>query len=148
MLGDIHFSDELAVSGVVKGDIIAEPGSKAKVTVYENGRVEGDIRVPNVVVNGEVEGNIFSEKHVELAAKAQIKGNVFYNLIEMVMGSKVDGNLVHAKNGDPGDNAVVKRKRSKKADLDDESMSEQNEIDLSEGDADAEEQSNVTNINS
>lgn len=97
LAGDVHFSDHLLVNGVVKGNIIAQPGSKAVVTISEKGRVKGEIRVPNVIVNGKVFGDIYSDKHVELAAKAEIKGNVYYNLIEMVMGSKVDGNLVHYK---------------------------------------------------
>ena len=97
--GDIHFSDHLLVNGVVKGNIVAQPGSKAVVTISEKGRVKGEIRVPNVIVNGKVFGDIYSDKHVELAARAEIKGNVYYNLIEMVKGSKVDGNLVHLKQG-------------------------------------------------
>lgn len=107
--GNVHFSDELSVNGVIQGDVIAEPGSKAKVTVSERGRVEGDIRVPNIVVNGEVDGNIYSDKHVELAAKACIKGNVYYHLIEMVMGSRVDGNLVHVKAGAAGGQSEAKK---------------------------------------
>ena len=31
-----------------------------------------------MVINGEVEGNVYSTRHLELAAKAQVKGNVFY----------------------------------------------------------------------
>ena len=31
--GDVHFSDQLLVNGVVKGNIYAEPGSKALLTV-------------------------------------------------------------------------------------------------------------------
>lgn len=96
MSGDIRFSDQLLVNGVVKGDIHAEDGSKAVVTVSEKGKVEGDIRVPNVIVNGKVYGDIHSSKHVELAARAEVKGDVYYNLIEMVMGSRVEGNLVHS----------------------------------------------------
>jgi cytoskeletal protein CcmA (bactofilin family) len=95
--GDVHFSDHLLVNGVVKGNIVAQPGSKAVVTISEKGRVKGEIRVPNVIVNGKVFGDIYSDKHVELAARAEIKGNVYYNLIDMVKGSKVDGNLVHLK---------------------------------------------------
>ncbi len=34
---------------------------------------------------------------MELAAKAEVKGNVYYNLIEMVMGSRVDGQLVNMR---------------------------------------------------
>jgi len=97
--GDVHFSDHLLINGTIKGDIFAQPGSKAIVTISEKGRVKGDIRVPNVIVNGKVFGDIHSDKHVELAAKAEIKGNVYYNLIEMVMGSRVDGNLVHVQKG-------------------------------------------------
>lgn len=97
--GDVHFSDQLQINGVIKGNIYAQEGSKALVTISEKGRVKGDIRVPNIIVNGKVFGDIYSDKHVELAAKAEIKGNVYYSLIEMVMGSRVDGKLVHIKTG-------------------------------------------------
>ncbi len=97
--GDVLFSDELCIEGVVKGNIIAQDGAKAEVRVSEKGRVVGEIRAPSVIVNGKVYGDIHSDKHVELAAKAEVKGNVYYNLIEMVMGSRVDGNLVHVKDG-------------------------------------------------
>ena len=98
-VGDVHFSDQLLVNGIVKGNIYAQAGSKAVITVSEKGRVKGEIRVPNVIVNGKVYGDIRSDKHLELAAKAEVKGNVYYNLIEMVMGSRVDGNLLHVKDG-------------------------------------------------
>ncbi len=98
-IGDIHFSDQLLVNGIVKGNIHAQAGSKAVITVSEKGRVKGEIRVPNVIINGKVYGDIRSDKHIELSARAEVKGNVFYNLIEMVMGSRVDGNLVHMKDG-------------------------------------------------
>ena len=95
--GDLHFSDQLQINGTVKGNIYAVEGSKAVVTVSEKGRVKGEIRAPNVIINGKVFGDVHSDKHIELAAKAEIKGNVYYNLIEMVMGSRVDGNLVHTR---------------------------------------------------
>lgn len=95
--GDVYFSDQLQVNGIVKGNINAEDGTKALVTISEKGEVKGDIRVPNVVVNGKVDGDVYADKHIELAARAEIKGNVYYNLIEMVMGSRVEGKLVHCK---------------------------------------------------
>ena len=97
--GDVLFSDELCIEGVVKGDIIAKEGAKAQVRVSDLGRVVGEIRAPSVIVNGKVFGDIHSDKHVELAARAEVKGNVYYNLIEMVMGSRVDGSLVHVEAG-------------------------------------------------
>ena len=97
--GDVLFSDELCIEGVVKGDIIAKEGAKAQVRVSDKGCVVGEIRAPSVIVNGKVFGDIHSDKHVELAARAEVKGNVYYNLIEMVMGSRVDGSLVHVEDG-------------------------------------------------
>ncbi|MFN3237036.1 MAG: polymer-forming cytoskeletal protein [Pseudomonadales bacterium] len=105
--GDVHFSDQLQINGTVKGNIYAVEGSKAVVTVSEKGRVKGEIRVPNVIINGKVYGDVYSDKHIELAAKAEIKGNVYYNLIEMVMGSRVDGNLVHAKDRKDGQKDIT-----------------------------------------
>lgn len=101
--GDLHFSDQLQINGTVKGNIYAVEGSKAVITVSEKGRVKGEIRVPNVIINGKVHGDVHSDKHIELAAKAEIKGNVYYNLIEMVMGSRVDGNLVHTQKDAKGE---------------------------------------------
>ena len=55
----------------------------------------GEIRVPNVVVNGRVEGNVYALDRMELARHAEVKGNVYYKLIEMQLGAMVDGQLVH-----------------------------------------------------
>jgi cytoskeletal protein CcmA (bactofilin family) len=93
--GDIHFSGGLHVDGTVKGNIIAEPGSENVLTVSEKGRIEGDVEVPNLVLNGAVEGDVHASERVELASHAKVTGNVYYNLIEMAMGAEVNGNLVH-----------------------------------------------------
>ncbi len=113
--GDVRFSDHLLVNGTIKGNIYAKEDAKAMVTISEKGRVEGDIVAPNVVVNGKVDGDIHCDKHIELASKAEVKGNVFYNLIEMVMGSRVDGNLVHFKDGDDKDRSEKNTQAAKNA---------------------------------
>ena len=91
--GDIHFSGILEIEGKVYGNIYADEDSKAEVRIRESGLVKGEIKVPIVIINGLVEGDIYSNNHVELAAKAKIVGNVYYHLIEMVMGSEVNGSL-------------------------------------------------------
>jgi cytoskeletal protein CcmA (bactofilin family) len=95
IVGDLHFSGELIVEGKIKGNIYAEDDSDALVRVVEQGSVEGEICVPSVIVNGLVQGDVRSTKHIELAAKAVVMGNVYYNLIEMVMGSEINGKLMH-----------------------------------------------------
>ena len=93
--GDVHFSGGLHVDGRIKGNIIAVDGSTSLLTVSEHGDIEGDVRVPTVILNGTVTGDVHSEERIELAAKAKVNGNVYYTLIEMAMGSAVNGSLVH-----------------------------------------------------
>ncbi|UTF59398.1 polymer-forming cytoskeletal protein [Gilvimarinus sp. DA14] len=95
IVGDIHFTGDLQIEGRVTGNIMVEGGGDAKLVVANNGVVEGEVRVPMVVINGKVVGNVFSTKHVELASKAVVEGNVHYNLIEMVKGAQVNGALVY-----------------------------------------------------
>jgi cytoskeletal protein CcmA (bactofilin family) len=93
--GDVHFSGGLHVDGRIKGGVIAETGSGSVLTISEHGSIEGDVQVPTVILNGSVTGNVRSGERIELAAKANVDGDVFYNLIEMAMGATVNGSLVH-----------------------------------------------------
>jgi cytoskeletal protein CcmA (bactofilin family) len=93
--GDICFRGHLEIEGKVTGNIIAEAGQKAVVRVMTEGCVIGEINVPTVVLNGKVVGNVYSSEHVELAEKAVVDGNVHYNLVEIMRGAEVNGNLVH-----------------------------------------------------
>jgi len=95
VVGDLHFTGSLDVEGLVQGNIIAKPGKDATIRVIDHGRVEGEIRVPIVVINGEVQGDVHSSKHLELAPKARVTGNVYYTLVEMAVGSEVNGSLQH-----------------------------------------------------
>ena len=93
--GDVIFNGGLHVDGVIKGSVIAKDGEDSLLTLSERGTIEGEVKVPNVVVNGTVIGDVHASGHVELATEARIHGNVYYALIEMAMGSEVNGNLVH-----------------------------------------------------
>lgn len=93
--GELHFSGILEIEGLVIGNIIAHQDAAAEVRIREAGTVRGVIRAPVVIVNGLVEGDIFSSNHIELASKARVTGNVFYHLMEMVLGCWVKGHLTH-----------------------------------------------------
>ena len=95
ILGEVRFSGVLDIEGLVRGNIIAEPGKEALVRVVDKGRVEGEIRAPSVVINGTVQGDVYATRHLELAAKARVQGNVFYVLVEMAAGAEVNGSLAH-----------------------------------------------------
>ncbi len=97
--GDLHFSGNLEVEGVIEGNIIADDNSVGAVRILETGLVKGQVKAPIIVINGNVEGDVISTEHIELANKAVVIGNVYYHLIEMVKGAQVNGSLMYHKSG-------------------------------------------------
>ncbi|GAB3097128.1 bactofilin family protein [Lysobacter terrae] len=94
--GDFHFSGGLYVEGRIIGKIIASNGEAAQVTIAETGVVEGEVRAPSVVINGQLVGDAYGEQ-VEMHPKARVNGNVHYKVIEMIAGSTLTGRLIHAE---------------------------------------------------
>jgi len=94
--GDLKFSGGLYVEGRIVGKVIAEEGQRATITLAENGSIEGEVRAPVVILNGRLDGNVYATERVELAAKARVQGNVYYQVVEMLAGSVLTGRLIHA----------------------------------------------------
>jgi|TARA_B110000211_G_scaffold74918_1_gene87410 cytoskeletal protein CcmA (bactofilin family) len=95
IVGDITVKGAIQIDGILKGNLIAEPGSKASVRISDKGRVEGKIIAPNIIINGDVKGDIHAYEYIELAKKARITGDVYYSSMEMVLGAQVNGQLLH-----------------------------------------------------
>ena len=95
LTGDLKFTGGLHVDGSIIGNVVAEGETEAVLMLSERGRIEGEVRVPNVVLNGQVEGDVHASGRIELGEKARVTGNVHYHLLEMAMGAEVNGNLVH-----------------------------------------------------
>lgn len=108
--GDVYFSGGLHIDGTVKGSVVAEKGDDSVLTLSERGTIEGEVKVPNVVVNGSVIGDVHATGHVELAAHARVHGNVYYSLIEMAMGAEVNGKLMHQADGDTSETSADEEK--------------------------------------
>ena len=94
ILGDIRFGGGLHVDGAIQGNVVAENDERATLTVSDRGSIEGEVRVPYIILNGHVKGDVYASEHVELAASARVEGDVYYALIEMAMGAEVNGKLV------------------------------------------------------
>ncbi len=113
--GDIHFAGGLHVDGKVIGTITAEHDDQNTLVLSELGEIEGDIHVPNVVLNGEVHGDVRASNRVELASKASINGTVYYRFLEMMMGAVVNGQLVRAGEEKPPVAQPIEKKQPRQA---------------------------------
>lgn len=92
--GDLRFNGGLHIDGVIKGNVIAEDDSNSVAIISERGRVEGELRVPNVLINGYVAGDVYASGRLDLATNARVHGDVYYHTIEMAGGAEINGKLV------------------------------------------------------
>ena len=91
--GEIIFDNELFIMGEVEGDLNSD-SDLAKLVVSKTGKVQGEIRVPNVVVNGTSVGNVRASEKLEISGTARIFGDLHYSTIEIQGGSLITGRLV------------------------------------------------------
>jgi cytoskeletal protein CcmA (bactofilin family) len=70
--GSVKFRKELLIDGEVEGNIT----SIGILTIGENARIHGEIRVKSVKVRGSVEGNIFATERCELQAGCTLRGDI------------------------------------------------------------------------
>jgi cytoskeletal protein CcmA (bactofilin family) len=89
--GDITFSGGLRIDGKVKGNITARSDDNSTLVLSENAVVTGDVKVPHMIVNGKIKGNVISAERLELQPKAEINGDVTYKVLEIAAGAQVNG---------------------------------------------------------
>jgi len=107
--GDVSFTGGLRIDGIVRGNVTTANGESGTLVVSEQARVDGEITVSHVVVNGMVNGPITANDFLELQAKAKIVGDIEYRTLEMHLGAVVQGRLHHVE---PGTASIVELKRA------------------------------------
>lgn len=93
--GDVTFVGGLRVDGEVKGNVRSTGDGGGTLVVSEHARIEGEIHVSHLVINGTIIGPVFSSEFLELQPKARVTGDVQYSSLEMHLGAIVQGRLVH-----------------------------------------------------
>jgi len=93
--GNISFSGGLRVDGHVRGNVIAAEDKPSTLVLSEQGRIEGEILVSHVVINGTVVGPVRAIEYLELQTKANVTGDIYYHTVEMQLGAVVQGRLIH-----------------------------------------------------
>jgi cytoskeletal protein CcmA (bactofilin family) len=95
--GNVVFTGGLRIDGEVRGNIRVAGDKPGTLVVSERARIEGEIHVDHVVVNGEVVGPVHAKESAELMPKARVAGDVFYRAIEVHVGAVVTGRLMHTE---------------------------------------------------
>ena len=123
--GTVKFTGILTIEGSVSGDIYAEKDKDSVVRITQNGKVTGEVRSPDVIINGHVTGDVHASGQLVLASDAIVDGNVHYNLIEMEKGAQINGNMVHTV-ANPSAPAEMSSRQAKRIKPEDASGSQEN----------------------
>ncbi len=93
--GNLTFSGGLRVDGEITGNVIAVPGESSTLVLSEHGRINGEISVTHLVINGVVTGSVSASEYMELQSKSRIIGDIHYKTLEIQLGAIVEGTLIH-----------------------------------------------------
>lgn len=72
MKGDLKFSGSFQIDGRFSGTI----DSKSVLVIGENGKVDADVNISVIVINGEIKGNISASDKVEISSTGRVIGSI------------------------------------------------------------------------
>ena len=85
--GDLSANGGFRIDGTVEGNV----DSKAAIVVGESGVVRGDVAGTDIVVAGQVLGNVTCTGHLEILAKGRIEGDIDAKSVRIETGGVFRG---------------------------------------------------------
>ena len=87
MSGEVSFTQGLRVDGVLKGKV----SSEARLVIGPKGRVEADVRIRSISINGEFRGTIHASDRVEVHKEGRVFGELFTPCLIIEAGALFEG---------------------------------------------------------
>ena len=87
--GNVSAEEEILIEGFVEGSI----KMKHNVIVGKAGKVKADISAREVIIMGEVNGNVHGEVKVEILPGGILNGDIISEKVVLAEGAKFKGNI-------------------------------------------------------
>ena len=95
--GEITGTSDLTIDGETQGKVRLVNGC---VTVGPSGQVHADIEARDIVVNGEVQGNLKASESVRIGPSGSVEGSVLTRRIGIDDGARLRGNVEMIRAGE------------------------------------------------
>ena len=92
--GRMVVNKSIRLDGIIEGSIESSTDNQVTVAIGHTGLVNGDIRAHRVLVNGQVDGNIYAREKCELHETSKVKGDIHYGLLGIEHGAEILGLMV------------------------------------------------------
>ena len=88
--GELEAGEDLLIEGRVEGTVTH---TAEKLLIGQRGSLKADIRARNVVIEGEVEGDVYGSDSVSIKETAKVRGNIFTPKISISEGAHFKGGI-------------------------------------------------------
>ncbi len=92
--GRMVVNKSIRLDGTIEGSIESSKDNQVTVAIGHTGLVHGDVRAHRVLVNGQVDGNIYAREKCELHETSKVKGDIHYGLLGIEHGAEILGLMV------------------------------------------------------
>ena len=98
-----HFKGSLKGDGhcIIHGHVEGDCDLNGTLVIGENGRWVGDVLAMNVLIAGQVEGNVAAKEKIEIISTARVKGSISSKVMAIAEGAIHEGNVHMSYSGDP-----------------------------------------------
>jgi len=101
--GKLSFKGAVRIDGRLKGEILAD----GTLIVGETASLECNIQVSQIIISGEVRGNITASDRIEIRAPAKVFGNIETPVLVIAEGVVFEGNCSMQKTKEPNEKKVA-----------------------------------------
>ncbi len=92
--GRMVVNKSIRLDGTIDGSIESSTDTQVTVAIGSTGLVHGDVRAHRVLVNGQVDGNIYAREKCELHETSKVKGDIHYGMLGIEHGAEILGLMV------------------------------------------------------
>ena len=93
--GTVNANSDIRVDGAIKGKLFCD----AKVIIGPTGKVDGEIRCDNAVIEGKFEGTMTVKELLNIRETAAVDGDITCGKLIVQPGGTIDGTLTMASTG-------------------------------------------------
>jgi len=87
--GDLSFEGAVRIDGRFEGNIHSQ--KDGTLIVSEGAFIKGEVHVPNLVLHGDINGNVHASHSLKVGAKGVLNGDVEYKVITLAEGAAING---------------------------------------------------------
>ena len=89
--GILNFNGTVRIDGHFKGEITSTEGN---LIVGEFGMIDADIHVSQIIISGEIRGNIIAEHKIDIQPQGKVFGNIQAPTLSIQEGAILEGDVL------------------------------------------------------